>query len=243
LTIYGTKATYVNGSEAALVYTSREPGAEPKRLTTAYPGTHKGDLIDSFVDAVQGGAPPEVPADDVLRAMAVSLAIDEAVRQGGPVQSRQFGLARSEESWQRCRRRETFLRRADDRRGRAARRFGRSFPARFSRTVLASTSSSRFSPGSPRPPSRSPPPRARRPCTWRTCTWGSDGGRSDRPTQSQRRHGARGRILRRAARLCRFRTADRKPSTSDAIEAWRDRTDAGPLGRSTTSACRSTWTA
>ena len=86
LTIYGTKATYVNGPEGALVYTSREPGAEPKRLTTAYPGTHKGDLIDSFVDAVQGGAPPEVPADDVLRAMAVSLAIDEAVRQGGPVQ-------------------------------------------------------------------------------------------------------------------------------------------------------------
>lgn len=90
LTIYGTKATYVNGREAALLYTSREPNAEPKRLTTAYPGTHKGDLIDSFVNAVQGGPPPEVPAGDVLRAMAVSLAIDEAVRRDGPVQVGDF---------------------------------------------------------------------------------------------------------------------------------------------------------
>jgi predicted dehydrogenase len=86
LKIYGIKATYVNGAEAALLYTSRDPQAEPKRLTTAYPGTHKGDLIDSFVDAVQGGPPPEVPTSDVLRAMAVSLAIDEAVRRGVPVQ-------------------------------------------------------------------------------------------------------------------------------------------------------------
>jgi predicted dehydrogenase len=82
LTIYGTKATYVNGAESALLYTSRDPQAKPKQLTTAYPGTHKGDLIDSFVDAVQGGPPPEVPASDVLQVMAVSLAIDEAVRRG-----------------------------------------------------------------------------------------------------------------------------------------------------------------
>lgn len=84
LTVYGTKATYVNGAEAALLYTSRAANAEPKRLSTAYPGTHKGDLIDSFVDAVQGGPLPEVAASDVLRAMAVSLAIDEAVCGGGP---------------------------------------------------------------------------------------------------------------------------------------------------------------
>ena len=90
LTIYGTKATYVNGADAGLLYTSREAGTEPQRLTTAYPGTHKGDLIDSFVDAVQGGPPPEVSANDVLRAMAVSLAIDEAVRRNGPVQVAQF---------------------------------------------------------------------------------------------------------------------------------------------------------
>jgi len=86
LTIYGTKATYVNGAEAALLYTSRDPKVEPQRLTSAYPGTHKGDLIDSFVDAIQGGPPPEVTAREVLQAMAVSLAIDESVQQGGPVQ-------------------------------------------------------------------------------------------------------------------------------------------------------------
>jgi predicted dehydrogenase len=90
LTVYGTKATYLNGVDSALLYTSREPAAEPKRLTSVYPGTHKGDLIDSFVDAIQGGPPPEVPANDVLRAMAVSLAIEEAVRRNGPVQVTQI---------------------------------------------------------------------------------------------------------------------------------------------------------
>lgn len=85
LTIYGTKATYVNGAQAALLYTSRDPKAEPKRLTSAYPGSHKGDLIDSFIDAIRGGPPPEVTAREVLQAMAVSLAIDESVEQGGPV--------------------------------------------------------------------------------------------------------------------------------------------------------------
>jgi predicted dehydrogenase len=90
LTLYGTKATYINGADAALLYTSREAGTEPKRLTTAYPGTLKGDLIDSFVNAVQGGPRPEVAANDVLRAMAVSLAIEEAVRRNGPVQVAQF---------------------------------------------------------------------------------------------------------------------------------------------------------
>ena len=90
LTIYGTKATYVNGAEAALLYTSRDPDAAPRRLTTAYPGTHKGDLIDSFVEAIQGGPPPEIPASDVLRAMAVSLAIDESVRRAAPVNVGEF---------------------------------------------------------------------------------------------------------------------------------------------------------
>jgi predicted dehydrogenase len=90
LTIYGTKATYVNGAEAALLYTSRDPDDVPTRLTTAYPGTHKGDLIDSFVDAVRGGSLPEVPASDVLRAMAVSLAIDESVHRGVPVKVSEF---------------------------------------------------------------------------------------------------------------------------------------------------------
>jgi predicted dehydrogenase len=90
LTVYGTQATYINGAEAARLYTSREPGTEPERLTTAYPGTHKGDLIDSFVDAVQGGPPAEVSAKDVLRSMAVSLAIEESVRCNGSVPVAQF---------------------------------------------------------------------------------------------------------------------------------------------------------
>ena len=90
LTIYGTKATYVNGAGGVAVVHVARSGRRARRLTTAYPGTHKGDLIDSFVEAIQGGPPPEVPASDVLRAMAVSLAIDESIRRGGPVNVGEF---------------------------------------------------------------------------------------------------------------------------------------------------------
>jgi predicted dehydrogenase len=86
LTIFGTKATYVNGPHSAVLYTSRDAQTQPRRIATAYPGTHKGDLIDSFVDAIQSRGKPEVPANEVLQAMAVSLAIEESVRRGGPVQ-------------------------------------------------------------------------------------------------------------------------------------------------------------
>jgi predicted dehydrogenase len=85
LSVYGTQGTYVNAPAAARLYTSRDPLGEPRLLTTAYPGTHKGDLIDSFIDAVRNRQPAEVTARDVLHAMAVSLAIDEAVARGGPV--------------------------------------------------------------------------------------------------------------------------------------------------------------
>ncbi len=80
--LYGTQATFINGRESGLLFESRDPDTPPRAITAAYPGTHKGDLIHSFIESIVGGAPAEVTADDVFRTMSVCFAIEKAARQG-----------------------------------------------------------------------------------------------------------------------------------------------------------------
>jgi predicted dehydrogenase len=79
LLVYGTRATFENGRDAALMWRSRDPDVAPEQLTLAYPGVDKGDLIPSFVDAILGRGAAAVTEEDVLGAMAVGLAVDRAV--------------------------------------------------------------------------------------------------------------------------------------------------------------------
>lgn len=83
--VYGTKATFVNGRETALLYTSRDPAAAPHVLNTAYPGVHKGALIPSFVDAILDEGEALVTEADVFRCMSVCFAIERSVHEGRPV--------------------------------------------------------------------------------------------------------------------------------------------------------------
>jgi predicted dehydrogenase len=86
VTLYGTQATFVNRSDYALFYTSRDPQAVPARLETAYPGTHKGDLLPSFIDAVLGRGQAEVTERDVFDSLAVCFAIEKSAHGGRPVE-------------------------------------------------------------------------------------------------------------------------------------------------------------
>lgn len=84
LTICGTKATFVNDHPHGRLYTSCDPAAPPRDVTAPHPGVSKGDLIESFLDAILGRGEPVVTADDVFAAMSVCFAIDRA-RQAGSV--------------------------------------------------------------------------------------------------------------------------------------------------------------
>lgn len=83
--LYGTRATFVNRVDHALLYTSRDPNAVPTRLETAYPGTHKGDLLPSFIDAVLTRRQAEVTERDVFDSLAVCFAIEKSAHSGAPV--------------------------------------------------------------------------------------------------------------------------------------------------------------
>ena len=81
LSVYGTKATFVNGLEYGTLFTSRDPKQETKKIMAPYPGTYKGDLIYSFVDSILNRSQAEVTMEDVFATMSVCFAIEEATHQ------------------------------------------------------------------------------------------------------------------------------------------------------------------
>ena len=85
VSIYGTRATFINGLDSAWLYTSRDPQVAPTRLETAYPGAHKGELIASFVRAILGQGKSDVMEKDVFASLSVCFAIERSVHSGSPV--------------------------------------------------------------------------------------------------------------------------------------------------------------
>jgi len=84
LSVFGTQATFEQAHAGAAYFHSRDPEAAVERVTDAYPGAAKGDMLPSFVAHVLEGSAPEVSKKDVLDAMAVSLAIERALGSGRP---------------------------------------------------------------------------------------------------------------------------------------------------------------
>lgn len=83
--VYGTQATFENGTDVAYLYRSRDPDDGPEAIDTPYPGVHKGALIPSFVDAILGKRRAVVEEADVFAAMEVCFAIDRSLQQHQPV--------------------------------------------------------------------------------------------------------------------------------------------------------------
>ena len=53
LSLYGTKATFVNEEKFGRLYNSREPKGEFQKMAEPYPGVHKGDLIHNFIESIK----------------------------------------------------------------------------------------------------------------------------------------------------------------------------------------------
>jgi|TARA_B100000315_G_scaffold207967_1_gene202991 predicted dehydrogenase len=81
LAIYGTLATFINDFEHGKLFKSRDFNSPSKRIAAEYPGTHKGDLICSFVDSILNGSECEVSQDDIFRSISVCFAIEKAIQQ------------------------------------------------------------------------------------------------------------------------------------------------------------------
>jgi len=85
LAIYGTKKTFHHGPLGAAYFSDRDPNSKIKLIDTTYPGTHKGDLIPSFIEhIINNDTFPIVSKKDVLNSMSISLAIEESLSFGEP---------------------------------------------------------------------------------------------------------------------------------------------------------------
>jgi predicted dehydrogenase len=78
LSVYGTKATFVNGIEDGLLYKSRESQANPVKITTPYQYKAKGDMIPDFIQGILEDKPLLVDKEDVFRTMSICFAIEQA---------------------------------------------------------------------------------------------------------------------------------------------------------------------
>ena len=85
LSVYGTKATFVNGLDHGRLFETGQAVEGGKMITAAYPGAQKGDLIYSFIESILHDTPAEVSTEDVFKTMSVCLAVEKATHQPGSV--------------------------------------------------------------------------------------------------------------------------------------------------------------
>lgn len=82
LSVYGTKATFVNDREFGKLYRSRDRDLPHERMEQAYPGVHKGDLLEDFIDAVINNREPDIGREAIFDAISICLAIEKSINTG-----------------------------------------------------------------------------------------------------------------------------------------------------------------
>jgi predicted dehydrogenase len=85
LSVYGTARTFEQSHTGAAYFSSRDPAAAPEPVIDSYPGVAKGDMLQSFIGYILDGTAPDVTMAEVFDTMAVSLAIEESLESGQPV--------------------------------------------------------------------------------------------------------------------------------------------------------------
>ncbi len=84
LSVYGTEGTFENGLESAFFMRGRDQHAIKEIVQEAYPGTHKGDLLLSFVDSIVSGSPHELQPSEIFSGMAVCFALEKSMNSNKP---------------------------------------------------------------------------------------------------------------------------------------------------------------
>lgn len=81
LNVYGTKATFRNETDVAMVFDRDGEGCRREDVTAAYPGVDKSELACDFAAAIIEKRTPAIGADDAFATMAVCLAVESAASQ------------------------------------------------------------------------------------------------------------------------------------------------------------------
>jgi predicted dehydrogenase len=79
--VFGTKSSFLNGAESAILYNARSPDADHQLIDTDYPGCRKGDLLDSFITEIERGSTAAYSMEDIFETLAVCFAVEESLSQ------------------------------------------------------------------------------------------------------------------------------------------------------------------
>lgn len=82
ISVYGTKATFVNNFKHGLLFESRDSQRNPRKIVTKYPGINKDALIHNFLDSIIYGDKLIVPINDIFKTMSVCFAVEKATQRG-----------------------------------------------------------------------------------------------------------------------------------------------------------------
>jgi predicted dehydrogenase len=85
LSVYGTRATFVNDMPNAKLFRG-DKAEDEEVMKVPYPAIEKGDLLPDFIAAVREGREPDVSPKDVFRVMDVCFAAWESVEAKRAVQ-------------------------------------------------------------------------------------------------------------------------------------------------------------
>lgn len=85
LSVFGTRATFINDLDNAIMYEKIKSGFREKIIKESYPGMEKGDLIYNFVDSIFKRKKPLVTKQDIFNTMSVCFAIQTATKRKSAV--------------------------------------------------------------------------------------------------------------------------------------------------------------
>jgi len=84
LSIYGSKATFVNDFEYGKLYKSRNRSESFEKIKIQYKSNNKGELVYDFVDSIVNNSTPIVSINDVFNTTSVCFAMEKSMKTGKP---------------------------------------------------------------------------------------------------------------------------------------------------------------
>lgn len=81
LNVYGTKATFRNETDVAIVFDRHGESVRRENVPAAYPGVDKSELARDFAASIIEQRAPAISAGDAFATMAVCLAVESAASQ------------------------------------------------------------------------------------------------------------------------------------------------------------------
>jgi len=84
LSIYGSKATFINDFEYGKLFKSRNQSETFEKINIQYKSNNKGELVYDFVDSIVNNKKPIVSIDDVFNTTSVCFAMEKSMKTGKP---------------------------------------------------------------------------------------------------------------------------------------------------------------